>query len=90
MNERMLSSALSLPRTMHFSVECLARGWSVTEPLHVRRSVCGWLAAWVCEARKRVRLSVCQKTPNRPWPVCSSGLVGWTGPAGTVDHCALS
>ena len=36
MNERMLSSAWSLPRTMHFSVECLARGWSVTEPLHVR------------------------------------------------------
>ena len=36
------------PSTMHFSVECLARGWTVTEPL--TPSLVRWVvAAWVCE-----------------------------------------
>ena len=49
MRERRVLRCLSR-HTLHFSEVCLARGWTVTEPPQPRLSVCGWLAARVCEA----------------------------------------
>ena len=54
---------------------------------HSRLSVCGWLAAPVCEAlwywvvMEEVRYSICQTTSKRPWPAGSSraGSAVWLG-----------
>ena len=80
-----------VPLHTAFSEECLARGWSVTK---LTTSLMCWWAACGSDVRGfgdrvmwwRVRCSVCQEAPSRPWEVCSFKQVGLSGSERGVEH----
>ena len=101
MEEYMLLSSLSFSRKLHFSDECLARGWTVTDPLQPRgmrvacgsgvrgwsyREFVGYGATWRAFSYFAELSPLVQHTDR--WTICRQLLAecSWTLPSSGTSH----